>query len=308
MACATLRTGGRSNSFGYTAPQLREQQWDRRDARSTTCRPCVKRYRPTGRAGSVNPNDGCWAKCEYSPVRKQTVKVTPSARPSRAATRSSCTRAGERGHPAASTGSVTVVDRRCEPGRRDVVPRRRSRPRMCRRHAARRAARGAQPEARRGGRVGRRRCASVLIGTPTKTRGSALTESDGPPAAVAGGSEHGVDAGRVQLVYRRCEQYRGNLRRVHADQRCRSGDGREGVREPFVEAATELRDDDEAGRDPGAGRAVEREDVRGCRRLRDCGKGVGERGRCERSCLMRVCTAGRGVSSRGRAPATSRSR
>ena len=55
-----------------------------------TWSPWVKRYRPAGRAiGSNQPGGFCWM-CDQNPVAKQIVNVTPSAMPSHAAVRSSC--------------------------------------------------------------------------------------------------------------------------------------------------------------------------------------------------------------------------
>ena len=62
-----------------------------------TWRPCVKRYKPAGRAMRVEPGGGfCW-RCDHRPVAKQMVNETPNAMPSHAAVRSSWSRLVNRG-------------------------------------------------------------------------------------------------------------------------------------------------------------------------------------------------------------------
>ena len=103
-------------------------------------------------------------------------------------------------------------------------------------------------------------------------------ESDAPPSAVEGGSEHGVG---IALRERCdcCRYERGvELGCVHADEERGPPDVRERVRETLGEAVATLGDDIELGGEPRPGRPVECDDVSAGRRRREHVEGVGECG------------------------------
>ena len=114
---------------------------------------------------------------------------------------------------------------------------------------------------RRAGAAGRRRSPGSDIGTPRSRSGSgaARPSAQKPPSSAgpnqashpsqASGDERGRQIGG------------GDLRGVHADEQRRSGAAAERRREPLVEAAGALRDDFDAGRQPGTGPSVEHEDA-----------------------------------------------
>ena len=85
---STDRTGGHSTSRARTVHNLASSSGI--DAVPVvTCRPCVTRYSPAGRAGELNQPGGSCARWDHTPVAKHTENVTPRARPSHAAVRSS---------------------------------------------------------------------------------------------------------------------------------------------------------------------------------------------------------------------------
>ncbi len=89
--------------------------------------------------------------------------------------------------------------------------------------------------------------------------GVGLAQADGPPSAVLGQPEGG--AGGVEAPQRVVEQAGGDLRGVHPDLDARPAGGVPRRGQALVEGALDLRDDLEAGRQPGAWRAVEGQDA-----------------------------------------------
>ena len=192
----------------------------------------------------------------------------------------------------------------CATAPRTRISARSTRPRARRRRCRRRGAAAARRRGARGhgaGRAARRRCRAVLIGTPANAPASAVAEADGPVPAVD-------RAARAPRRSPAREQRDGTHRRAATGSAaaCPCRPRAPGRRPTSTAAASRsprsprrLRDDREPRREPGAGRAVEREHAAGAAAAAPRPRACRQRRRREHPRPPPACTAGRAGSSPG---------